>query len=77
MKNIEINSVEELIEVIESGALKPEEVCTVIHACINVIAFAEPDHKKRAKELREFWNKYKGQQEKPIFLDIEIDVIND
>jgi hypothetical protein len=65
---IEINDIDDLIELIESGVLTPERVCTVLNECLNLIAFAEPDHKKRANELKEFWNKYKDSQERPIFL---------
>jgi hypothetical protein len=67
-KQLEINDIDDLIELIESGVLTPERVCTLIQNCINVITFAEPDHKKRANELKEFWNKYKDSQERPIFL---------
>ena len=71
MKNnqiLQINSFEELVELIESEQLDDDQVTTLLNSGLKVW-FPELPREELVQILKEWWEKYGHQKEKPLFLD--------
>ena len=65
---LQIQSFEELISLIESDKLNDEQVKTLLNAGLKVW-FPEMPREELVIKLKEWWEQYQGNFEKPLFLD--------
>jgi hypothetical protein len=73
---ITINSVEELIELGLNNTLSVEQYTLIIQSCKPFLGIFLNEYQntiEMAKVLKEFWDKWKHTNEKPIFIDNIID----
>jgi hypothetical protein len=78
MEEIRINTFPELIEFIYDHEPTPELLSEIVRQGFKTLWIncpSEPDEQVRI--LNEFWDKWQGQNEKPVFLNIDISLKNE
>ena len=69
-KQFKIKSFDDLIEFIENEEASLKEIEEIIRQTLRVIVISDEKYDKRdlIEKLKDFWNKFKGPQERPLFL---------
>jgi len=71
---IEINTFEDLIEVIENNNLCEQDRNEVVRQCLKVIVIGSISKIELIKQLKEYWSKYSNKIERPIFLNVDLSI---
>ena len=71
---VKVSTFEELIELLETRRLTIEQRNEIVRLTLKVIVLKDYTQRELIQELRTFWDKYDHQQERPIFLGVDLDV---
>ncbi len=72
---VKVSTFEELIELLETRRLTIEQRNEIVRLItLEVIVLKDYTQRELIQELRTFWDKYDHQQERPIFLGVDLDV---
>ena len=69
-----VSTFEELIELLEARKLTIEQRNEIVRLTLKVIVLKDYTQRELIQELRTFWDKYDHQQERPIFLGVDLDI---
>ena len=75
-KEIVITDFESFIDFIETNNLNSTEICQLYEKVFKLFADKEKTPQALIEGLKEYWIKYSDSKEKPIFLDLHLDVKN-
>ena len=69
-KQFKIKSFDDLVEFIENEEASLKDIEKIIRQTMRVIVISDEKYDKRdlIEKLKDFWNKFKGGQERPLFL---------
>lgn len=71
---VKVSTFEELIELLETRTLTSKQRHEIVRLTLKVIVLKDYTQRELIQELRTFWDKYDHQQERPIFLGVDLDV---
>jgi len=71
---VKVSTFEELIELLETRRLTIEQRNEIVRLTLKVIVLKDYTQRELIQELKAFWDKYDHQQERPIFLGVDLDV---
>ena len=71
---VKVSTFEELIELLETRRLTSEQRNEIVRLTLKVIVLKDYTQRELIQELKTFWDKYDHQQERPIFLGVDLDV---
>lgn len=69
-----INTFDKLVEVIETQGLTTEQRNELVRLSLKLIVLDDYNKTDLIRELRAYWSKYKDAQERPIFLNLDLEV---
>jgi len=69
-----VSTFEELIELLETRTLTREQRNEIVRLTLKVIVIGDYTQRELIQELKTMRNKYGSQQERPIFLGVDLDV---
>ena len=72
---VKVSTFEELIELLETRTLTSKQRHEIVRLTLKVIVLKDYTQRELIQELRTFWDKYDHQQERPIFLGVDLDVV--
>ncbi len=69
-KQFKIKSFDDLIEFIENEEASLKDIEEIVRQTMRVIVISDEKYDKRdlIEKLKDFWNKFKDAQERPLFL---------
>lgn len=70
-KQIEINTFNDLLQVIEQNNFKKDEVAEIIWHTLKIVAFYNSKD-ELINLLKDYWQKWEDAPEKPLFIGLEI-----
>ena len=70
---VKVSTFEELIELLETRRLTSEQRNEIVRLTLKVIVLGDYTQRELIQELKTFWDKYDHQQERPIFLGVDLD----
>lgn len=71
-----INNFDDMIQFIREHDLTPDQTHELVRTCIN--SYLVTDYKSKDElitALTDFWSKWKDVDERPLFIDLDISVI--
>ena len=71
---VKVSTFEDLIELLETRTLTREQRNEIVRLTLKVIVLKDYTQRELIQELRTFWDKYDHQQERPIFLGVDLDI---
>ena len=71
---VKVSTFEDLIELLETRTLTREQRNEIVRLTLKVILLKDYTQRELIQELRTFWDKYDHQQERPIFLGVDLDI---
>lgn len=75
-REIIITDFESFINFIEGNNLNSNEICELCERAFKLFADNEKPPGVLIEEIKEYWEKYSNTKEKPIFLNLNIEVEN-
>lgn len=70
---VEIKTFEDLIEFLENNALSEKKINEILITTLHSIYTGDTVNKKEMiQAIKEFWEKWSEQPERPIFIDLEV-----
>jgi len=73
-KEIVIADFESFIDFIETNNLNSSEICQLYEKAFKLFADNEKAPKVLIEELKEYWIKYSDSKEKPLFLNLHLEI---
>ncbi len=70
-----IHTIPELLELIERRGLTSTQICHILQKGFMLFADEEKSPQVLIKELNHHWEKYGNRGERPLFLNLDLDVI--
>lgn len=73
-RKFNISTGEELIQLMETENLNSKQICEILQTALILFADETKPPEILIQEFKEYWERYKGNVEKPLFLGLDLDV---
>jgi hypothetical protein len=74
-KEFKISTGEELINLMETEDLNSKQICEILQRALILFADETKPPEVLTKEFREYWERFKHTKERPLFLGLDLNVI--